>query len=335
MADEKEIPTEFRPCVDEGYEINSTGVVRNRSTGRVLKYSQNNGYPAATLSGRKYRVHRLVALAWLPPPDNSAATHVNHDDGDTSNCNVSNLVWTTPAENTQHARDTGLIAKTKRGKAVESVDAEGNTKQYISMLEAARAVGVAPRAITQVVDCPGRRCKGLLWRATEPAEQEGEEWREPPECDGKVFAFAYSVSNQGRIKGPKGLMNPATSKDGYENLHLVTRNEAGEHENYAFKLHRVVATAFHGPAPHPQSVAHHDDGDRSNNKSANLFWTTQKMNTIFARGRPVVQKTLDGEFVAKFASMTLAAEAVGRAATGPLRAIQLDRACAGYRWEYG
>ena len=82
-------------------------------------------------------------------------------------------------------------------------------------------------------------------------------------------------------------------------------------------------------------MAHHIDGDKSHNSSTHLRWTTQKVNTIIARGRPVVQKTLDGEFVAKFASMALAAEAVGRAATGPLRAIQLNRACAGYLWEYG
>ena len=102
------------------------------------------------------------------------------------------------------------------------------------MIEAARAVGVASRAVTKVVESPGRRCKGLLWRSTAPAEQEGEEWREPPECDGKVFAFAYSVSNQGRIKGPKGLMHPVTADDGYASLHLVVRNEAGEHESESF-----------------------------------------------------------------------------------------------------
>ena len=119
MADEKETPTGFRPCVDEGYEVNSMGVVRNSKTGRVLKRSMINGYPSVSLGGgREYLVHRLVALAWLPPPDDPAKIHVNH--GDETNCDVSNLEWTTPAENTQHPRNTGLIAKTEEQQSSQS-----------------------------------------------------------------------------------------------------------------------------------------------------------------------------------------------------------------------
>jgi hypothetical protein len=52
-------------------------------------------------------VHRLVAEAYIPNPENKP--EINHKDGDPSNNHFSNLEWVTHSENMRHAVDTGAL----------------------------------------------------------------------------------------------------------------------------------------------------------------------------------------------------------------------------------
>ena len=74
------------------------------------KEKQKNGYFVVNLAkddnGNWIRVHRLVAEAFIPNPENKK--EVNHKDGNKLNNKVDNLEWVTHQENCLHAWRTGL-----------------------------------------------------------------------------------------------------------------------------------------------------------------------------------------------------------------------------------
>ena len=79
--------------------------------GKVLKYKYVHGYTNVTLYTEKhrhkqYQVHRLVAQAFIPNPNNYP--QINHKDGNKLNNCVANLEWVTNQQNREHALKNGL-----------------------------------------------------------------------------------------------------------------------------------------------------------------------------------------------------------------------------------
>ncbi len=115
------------------YEVCSTGAVKSKRTGLLLKLSDNGaGYMNVTLSKGgvlvKRYIHRLVAQAFIPNPEDKP--QVMHLDHNSKNNHVSNLAWGTQKENTAQGIRDGRINSKPRGKT-KKLTLEDRTKAVI------------------------------------------------------------------------------------------------------------------------------------------------------------------------------------------------------------
>lgn len=99
----------------EKYEISSLGRLRNKENKHIFKLSnKNDDYFNIVLYYNGQRkttsIHRLVALAFIPNPNNYPC--VNHKDLNKQNNKIDNLEWCTRSQNVRHAIENG-VAMTK------------------------------------------------------------------------------------------------------------------------------------------------------------------------------------------------------------------------------
>jgi len=90
--------------------------------GKILSPRNTNGYYKVSLrrngETHQYLIHRLVADAFIPNPENKP--EINHKDGNKTNNLSNNLEWVTSSENHLHAFTIGLkerLAGEKNGNA--------------------------------------------------------------------------------------------------------------------------------------------------------------------------------------------------------------------------
>lgn len=87
---------------------------RKKETIKANKIN-SDGYYQTTLSvngiDRSYRVHDLVARAFIEIPESYEKLEVNHIDCDRKNNNVDNLEWKTHKENIEHSAKLGHYKK--------------------------------------------------------------------------------------------------------------------------------------------------------------------------------------------------------------------------------
>lgn len=142
------------------YYIRDNGDVISKvyTNNKVLSQRYNTkGYLMVSLNeGFKcVKVHRLVALAFIPNKENKP--QVNHIDGNKENNNANNLEWVTNQENMNHAKETGLRNPAEWGtgknnyqfdkyhkdnKTVLQYTSDGQfIKEYPSQASAARSIG--------------------------------------------------------------------------------------------------------------------------------------------------------------------------------------------------
>ncbi len=97
------------------YSVSNAGYIYSyknwKNCGRIMKqHIRKNGYCEIGLSRDKkrktYLVHRIVAKAFIPNPNN--LPEVNHKNGIKTDNNVNNLEWVTSSQNQIHAIKNGL-----------------------------------------------------------------------------------------------------------------------------------------------------------------------------------------------------------------------------------
>jgi hypothetical protein len=299
------------------YEVSNTGKVRNTKTKRELKSCASGGYPIVGIYSKTYPVHRLVAKAFIPNPDNKEA--VNHINKIKTDNNASNLEWATNAENNAHKLLT-LEVKTNQFRPVNRINLTTGAilETYPSITEAAEWV-LKNSNTTKIISCKSGisaclsgKHKGSFsynWAYAPQPDLEGEEWR-PMVIEG-VNTDGYTISNLARIRNARGVIydNYKPHHTGYITIHLQYKK---------YPLHRLVALAFISN-PDNKPAVNHKDGNKVNNRADNLEWVTIAENNTHCRKngivnifkRKVIQYDLNMNELARFDSIKEAAQALG------------------------
>ena len=152
------------PGYESFYQVSNLGNVRSIRFNKIrnMKSWDSNGYRAVELylnnNGYTVGIHRLVALAFIPNPENKP--EVNHKDRNRSNNNVENLEWVTQSENIAHAYRNGVKPRpTYQNQPLqkEILDIIEN-KKYFSIREASRQTGHKRDTIKRSLDLNAPVC---------------------------------------------------------------------------------------------------------------------------------------------------------------------------------
>lgn len=179
---------EWRPIRDyEGlYEVSNLGRVRSLDKvtidnigrkqyfkGCIMKLQcDRDGYLYVSLTKegckKKFKIHRLVAEAFIPNPDNKPTVdHINTIRTDNT---VANLKWTTNKENSNNVLTRKHISKSLLGenhplsKKIVQLSLDGELiKIWNSMGEAEREKGFCKTSISKVCIGKQKQHKGYKW----------------------------------------------------------------------------------------------------------------------------------------------------------------------------
>ena len=158
----------------DGYQVSNEGRVKSLKFGKekILKGGKSKGYLIVDLCKNGARiheqVHRLVAKAFLPNPNN--LPQVNHKDENPSNNSVENLEWCDSKYNNNYGTRNQRSAEKRRNdpkqsKRVDQIDMVSGEviHQWASTMECGRN-GYDQGAVGKCARGELKTHKGYIWK---------------------------------------------------------------------------------------------------------------------------------------------------------------------------
>ncbi|GIS52515.1 MAG: hypothetical protein Ct9H90mP28_2310 [Paracoccaceae bacterium] len=270
------------------YKFSNSGKVWSKHYNREMSLKPTpEGYIQMELTNnegnkKNYRIHRLVALTFIPNPEKKPT--VNHKNHNRADNRVENLEWATVAEQNNHSRKASKeVTRLQNSRAVWRCSIDGKKIEYYETMQDAsqwvldnKGNKRARNNISTVCRNKQKTAYGFKWIYDTSDENifENEIWKDIPKELIKGYS-SYKISDQGRIKNPRGKILKGYDGKYYKNVSIGTA--AGK----TYFLHRLVAQVFL-PNFYNKPFVNHKDHDRSNCKLYNLEWVTPSENSIAA-----------------------------------------------------
>lgn len=172
------MPDIIYSMIVKDYYVGQDGNVCRRMTGVAFKklkqYKNRYGYMTISIRRKTYLVHRLVANAFIPNPENKP--QVNHKNGDKTDNRVANLEWVTQTENVKHSfnclgRKSGMFGKvgikSPYSKVIWQIKDGVVIKEYYGANEAERETGVKRQNILSCCHGKTKSAGGYVWKTKE------------------------------------------------------------------------------------------------------------------------------------------------------------------------
>jgi hypothetical protein len=259
------------------YETSTHGRLRNKKTGRELKGSKCGGYIRVSLRKKRKRLHRLIAVTWIPNDDPSNKTTVDHINRIKTDNRAVNLRWASQKQQNKNRTNGGTSFK----RPVQQICPETNKvlRTFKSATDAGRHMGkVSGRNIAYACQKKSKTAYGFKWAYVPDRECPNEQWKPIPQHP------TYHFSTYGRLKNKRGVVND------YVNCLGTTAYPMVGIQNKYYHRHILLGDLFIGKASE-EHVYNHKDGNKWNCHIDNLEACTRSENIIHAHETGLVSST--------------------------------------------